>query len=425
MKRRIKKRADTCLLAVLLAMLVFACAKDAAVPYIRWQWLHTDKLAGYIYKTEYNTIFDKISSAVMPALAYAQSCYVSTGDGKDPSYIKYMDKEYITANENTGEMTGENDEYTGENSITDNSRISDKADKNVKTVNNINNEESSNENSNESSNDTKPQAQPAAAPVKYSINELCNYDELIKKLYIVTSITSLKKEVLDVEDALAMDMTIKQDNTKPQILIFHTHSQENFTDSAEGDINTGIVGVGQYLADILQNKYGYNVIHDTSVYDFVDGKLDRSKAYTYAEKGIEKILNEYPSIEVIIDLHRDGVSDDTHLVTTQNGKKMAQVMLFNGVSYTKINGNLEYLPNSYLHENLAASLQLKLLGDAYYPGLFRKNYINGYRYCLHYRGKSFLIEAGAQNNTYEEEINAMEPLADVLDRMLRGQKAYK
>ena len=59
-----------------------------------------------------------------------------------------------------------------------------------------------------------------------------------------------------------------------------------------------------------------------------------------------------------------------------------------------------------------------LLGEEYYPGLLRKIYINAYRYCLHMKGRSMLIEAGAQTNTVEEMRNAMEVLADVLSRVL-------
>jgi stage II sporulation protein P len=231
--------------------------------------------------------------------------------------------------------------------------------------------------------------------------------------------------MFDVEEALDMDLSMKQDNNSPQILIFHTHSQEGFADSIEADASTTIVGVGEYLAELLREQYGYQVIHDTGVYDLVDGKLDRSAAYTYAEKGVESILEKYPSIEVVIDLHRDGVDDANRLVTTVNGKPTAKVMFFNGISYTKVNGALSYLPNPYIEENLAMSLQMKLLGDAYYPGFLRKNYIHGYRYCLHYRAKSMLIEAGAQNNTLEEERNAMEPLAEILHRLLSGEQAYK
>lgn len=257
----------------------------------------------------------------------------------------------------------------------------------------------------------------------YTKAQLSNFD-FIKRFYTVTSITSLTADIFNPQVLLDKNLSMVQDNSKPQILIFHTHSQETFIDSKDSSENMSIVGVGSYLEKLLEEKYGYNVIHDKSVYDYIDGKLDRSKAYTYAEEGIRKILNENPSIEVVIDLHRDGVNENTKLITDIDGKKVAKVMLFNGISYSKMNGNITYLNNPNREENLAMSLQMKLLGEAYYPEYFRNNYINAYRYCLHLRGKSILVEAGAQTNTFEEVKNAMEPLADILNKVFKGEKAY-
>jgi len=259
----------------------------------------------------------------------------------------------------------------------------------------------------------------------YPKASLENFNFIYSNFYTVTSITTLKDSMLRPKEFLAKDMTVSHDASTPQILIFHTHSQETFTDSVAGDPSTSIVGVGEYLTQILKQKYGLNVIHDSSVYDYVDGVLDRSKAYDYSEAGIKKILDANPSIEVVIDLHRDGVPDTTHLVTDVNGKQTAKVMFFNGLSYTNLNGNIAYLNNPYRDDNLAMSLQMQLLGNAYYPGYLRRIYVNAYRYCLHLRGKSMLIEAGAQTNSVEEEMNAMEPLADVLNKLLSGQKAYE
>lgn len=244
-----------------------------------------------------------------------------------------------------------------------------------------------------------------------------------QRFYTVTSITSLTTDIFRPQEFLDKDMTISHDASTPQILIFHTHSQETFIDSVEGDDSTSILGVGDYLTELLTQK-GYNVIHDRSIYDYVDGKLDRSKAYTYAEQGIEKILEANPSIEVVIDLHRDGVADTTHLVTEIDGKQTAKIMFFNGLSYSNVNGDIGYLYNPFRDDNLAMSLQMHLLGEAYYPGFLRRIYINAYRYCLHERGKSMLIEAGAQTNTVQEVKNAMEPLSDMLDKLLRGEMAY-
>lgn len=255
----------------------------------------------------------------------------------------------------------------------------------------------------------------------YDRQDLNDYN-FCQQFYTVTSITSLTKEIFRPSEFLDKDMKITHDSSSPQILIFHTHSQEKFADSTDDD-TTSILGVGDYLTELLTGK-GYNVIHDRSVYDYVDGKLDRSKAYTYAEQGIESILESNPSIEVVIDLHRDGVADTTHLVTEVDGRQMAKIMFFNGISYSNVKGNINYLYNPYRDDNLAMSLQMHLIGEAYYPGFLRRNYINAYRYCLHERAKSMLIEAGAQTNTFEEVKNAMEPLADMLDKLLTGVRAY-
>ena len=267
----------------------------------------------------------------------------------------------------------------------------------------------------------------AAVPhpmIDLSPEKLADYNYLLGQFYIVDSNTEADAVQINAEDFLKQDLKITKETDTPQILIYHSHSQETFADSREGEESDTIVGVGDYLTTLLTQKYGYNVIHDTSVYDYVNGKLDRSKAYTYAENGIAAILEQNPSIDVVIDLHRDGVAEGTRLVTNVDGKDMAKVMLFNGLSYSNLNGDIGYLYNPYRDDNLAMSLQLYLLGQAYYPDYLRRIYVNAYRYCLHERGKSMLIEAGAQTNTYGEVKNAMEPLADLLDKLLRGERAY-
>lgn len=258
-----------------------------------------------------------------------------------------------------------------------------------------------------------------AGGVVYSMEQLADFDFLKNNLYVVEKNTDISSELLDGEKLLGMDMTMKSDNSQPQILIYHTHSQEGFVDSVAGDSSTTIVGVGEYLTELLRDTYGYNVIHNTNVYDFIDGKLDRNRAYALAEVDVKQILEEYPSIEVIIDLHRDGVKENVHLVTEVDGKPTAQFMFFNGLSYSKRNGTIDYLPNPYIGENLALTLQLKLACEKYYPGVSRKIYLKSLRYNLHLMPKALLVEAGAQTNTLEEMKNAMEPLAFVLDQVLK------
>lgn len=250
----------------------------------------------------------------------------------------------------------------------------------------------------------------------YTIDELTNFSFARERFYVISSSTDLTEEVLELDKLITTDLTLQKDESSPQILIFHTHGQEKFADSESN--NKSIVDVGAYLAKILKEKYGYNVLHITESFDYVNGKLDRSMAYTYANERLETILAENPTIEVVIDLHRDGVGENTHLVTEINEKKTAQIMLFNGISYSKTQGDLKDHFNPYRMENLAMTYQMNLLAEEKYPDFVRCIYVDAYRYCLHHKARSLLIEAGAQTNTYEEVCNAMEPLADLLNMEL-------
>ena len=232
--------------------------------------------------------------------------------------------------------------------------------------------------------------------------------------------TTTNADQLNAAELLGEDLTIQKDAAKPQILLYHTHSQEAFADSKEGEVEDTIIGVGNYLTELLTKNYGYQVIHVTEAFDMESGELDRSAAYDYAGTYLETILEENPSIEVVIDLHRDGVPENRHLVTEINGKSTAQIMFYNGLSYTIARGSLDYLPNPYIQDNLAFSFQMEYQAAQYYPDFYRGIYLAGYRYNLHLRPRSVLVEAGAQTNPVPEVKNAMEPFADILTRVLQN-----
>ena len=261
--------------------------------------------------------------------------------------------------------------------------------------------------------------QPVSSEVAadQSIDKLRDFEYLLSNFYTVDSSTMIGAEQLNVDDLLGRNMKIGREGNEPKILIFHTHSQETFVDSVPGDISTGIVGIGQYLTELLNAK-GIPTLHDFGVYDIINGKLDRSEAYENAEASIRPILEANPSIEVAIDLHRDGVAETTHLVTQINGKPTARIMYFNGLSRSRTNEDITYLYNPYIQDNLAFSLQMQLASERMYPGFVRHIYLKAYRYNLHLLPKSLLIEAGAQTNTVEEMKNAMEVLADTLCEVL-------
>ena len=262
--------------------------------------------------------------------------------------------------------------------------------------------------------------QPAPA-IDLAPETLADTDYLMNHFFIVDPTTSAESRKLNAADFLAEDFSFEKDPKVPQILIYHSHTQETFADSREGEEEDTIVGVGEYLAEILTEQYGYQVMHIKETFDLMGGELDRSKAYDYARDYLEPLLAENPEIQVVIDLHRDGVPDEKHLVTEINGKSTAQILFYNGLSYTNRSGNLDYLPNPYIEDNLAFSFQLEFQAAEYYPDFYRGIYLAGYRYNLHMRPKSLLLEAGAQNNTVEEVKNAMEPFADILNRVLQKQ----
>lgn len=255
----------------------------------------------------------------------------------------------------------------------------------------------------------------------FSLDQLKNYDFLRSNLYIVPERASVLPQDLDGENLLSMDMSIAKDPSVPQILIYHTHGSETFADSTDDIKGTGIIAAGAKLAEYLSSVYGYNVIHCTEIFDNVNGVFDRSKAYDYSRETVQQILTDNPGIQVMIDLHRDGVRDDLHLVTDVNGKPTAQIMFFNGVSRSSAKGDIAYLYNRYRSQNLSFSLQAKLEALGKYPDFTRKNYIDAYQYNLDLLPRAMLIEAGAQTNTVQEELNAMEPLADILDSVLSGK----
>lgn len=261
-------------------------------------------------------------------------------------------------------------------------------------------------------------AADASAPVQeIDMNQLNDYEYLVGTFYTIDGTTMTSPQELNAGKFLEKNLALDLSTGGPKVLIYHTHSQEAFKDSVQGDPSTTIMGVGAYLTELL-NERGIETMHHEGVYDLIDGKMDRSKAYQLAEPDIRQILKENPGIEVVIDLHRDGVAPGTHLVTEIHGKQTAQIMFFNGLSRTRKNGEIAYLNNPYREENLATSFQMQLMAARYYPGFTRHIYLKSYRYNLDLAPKAMLIEAGAQTNTVEEMRNAMEVLADVLDKVL-------
>lgn len=236
----------------------------------------------------------------------------------------------------------------------------------------------------------------------------------MKEFFTIDSTTVLDPSELDFPVLATKDLSVSKEGEGPQILIYHTHGSEAFADSEIGKDTNGVMGAGEVLANILEQEYGYKVLHLQEKFDVES----RNYAYSNALPVLQNVLRENPSIEVVIDLHRDEMKEGVKLLSNQNGVELAQVMFFNGISRTRKKGNIDYLENEYLNDNLSFSLQMQLKCREYYPGFARKIYVKGYRYNMHLCPKTLLIELGAQTNTEEEIRNSLHPLAHVLSMVL-------
>lgn len=257
--------------------------------------------------------------------------------------------------------------------------------------------------------------------IMYSPEQLNDFNFLIANCYTVDSSTNVNPDEINAQNLLGKDLSIDVSSGDYKVLIYHTHGSEAFSDSVPGCIEDTVVGVGDELARILQEDYGIPVYHDRTIYDVVDGVEDRNLAYELAGEGVDAILKQYPSIEVVLDLHRDGVRNDVRLVKEIDGRPTAQIMFLNGVSRLNVNGDIDYLYNPYKIDNLAFSLQMHLAGKEMYGDLMRRIYIRGYCFNLNKMPRASLVEVGAQTNTVAEAKNAMTPLGAILYKVLIAQ----
>jgi len=182
------------------------------------------------------------------------------------------------------------------------------------------------------------------------IDRLMSFDYLASRIFLADRYTALFPSDIDTEAFLEADLRLDMDAAPgPKVLIFHTHSQERFIDSNPLDPMDGVVGLGRALAEILANDYGIEVMHYTGQFDVIDGVPQRRGAYERVEPVIKQILADNPSVQMVIDIHRDGVRQGAGpFVTYIDGQRTAQIMFFNGLSRQNRNGRIttvEWLPN--------------------------------------------------------------------------------
>ena len=252
-------------------------------------------------------------------------------------------------------------------------------------------------------------------PTFANLHEINSFDKIQKYVFYIDSGAYVLEEELNLEKLAALNLGIRLRGSMPRVLITHTHSQEDFYGGGT------VVDVGRHLAEILVNDFGISTVHDIGFYDVAYGEITREGAYERMEEGVLRILEAHPSIEVIIDLHRDEAPEGVKLSTEIDGISTARLMFFNGISRRNVEGVAEELVslyNPYKMENLALALQLFLTSNEKHPGLARRNYIKAYRYSLHLLPRSVLLEVGGHTNTLEEAKNGAAVFAQLLVSVL-------
>ena len=209
-------------------------------------------------------------------------------------------------------------------------------------------------------------------------------------------------------------------NNKTDVIIFHTHTCESYTQTENysytpsgefrtTDLGCSVARVGDEL-DKQLTAYGFNVIHDTTYHDYpaYSGSYDRSL------NTVKSILEDNPSTEIIIDLHRDAVGSSAEYGPSViiGNEKVAQMMFVIGTD-----GGGLYHPNWRENFKLAISLQKK--ANELYPGLFRPIILRDSRYNHHLANGAFIVEVGATGNTMEECLGSMKYLAKVMSEVIK------
>ena len=216
-----------------------------------------------------------------------------------------------------------------------------------------------------------------------------------------------------------LDPTSLEINTN-NIIIYQTHSCESYTASEKyqykqtgnfrtTDKNFSVIRVGRELTNQLKS-YGYNVIHDENYHDYPS----YTGSYTSSLNTVTKLLEENKDTDIVIDVHRDAVGDNTYAPTVKIGDEyVAQIMFVVG-------GNGSSIPHPEWQQNLKFAIKVQQKANELYPGLFRPIILRESGYNQQVSKTASLIEVGATGNTLDQCLVSMKYLAKVLDEVLEN-----
>lgn len=227
---------------------------------------------------------------------------------------------------------------------------------------------------------------------------------------------------IDIEKLLNTPLDIGISTSEPSVLIVHTHTTESYTPSEKynyipsetdrtQDKNFNMVSVGDVIENYLSDA-GINVIHDDTVNDYPS----YSQSYSKSLKLVESYMQQYPSLKIVIDVHRDAV-------VTTSGKKMRPVTSFDPSAsqvMSVIGTNDSGLSHPNWETNLAFAVQLQHKMNSLYPSLARPINLRRQRFNQHLAPFAFILEVGTNGNTLDEAKEGARLFSECLVSMLKN-----
>ena len=220
-----------------------------------------------------------------------------------------------------------------------------------------------------------------------------------------------------LEKPLTWDLTIDE----PTVLILHTHTTESYKKGGEPyeetsayrtlDDRYNMIAIGEQVAQILAD-YGIQAIHDTELHDYPS----YNGSYGHARKSIQDYLAQYPSIRLVLDLHRDASGDlskQFRPVATVNGQDTAQLMVVMGT-------NASGLKHPNWEDNLSLGLKLHAQLERMAPGITRPLCLRSSRFNQDLSPGALLIEVGAAGNSQDEALRGAVLLGEAIAALSKG-----
>ena len=218
----------------------------------------------------------------------------------------------------------------------------------------------------------------------------------------------------DVEAWISQPLTIKLQEQAPTVLILQSHGTESYVnqegygesgDSRTKDTDYNVVSVGAALKETLEAG-GVSVIHDRTMHD--DPSYNAS--YGNSRKSVQQYLQDYPSISLVLDIHRDAVTDDKGnqraMRVEKDGQSVAQLMLVVGTDVR--------LSHPGWPENMSLAVKLHALLEKNVPGICRPISFRSQRFNQDLSPGALLIEVGAAGNTRQEALAAAKILGETI-----------